>query len=481
MATSGKLEWLERHQRVAAFAVAFALFMMLHYVENVSEFRWDAGTYWRLSNLHSLRHFPVVIRGYFLPVLLVPSRYMFDIGWGYSAFHLLSSAAYAYMLAVVLPGWYQVVFGGRVTFWRRLIVPLLTAAIFPGLIVYPLSDLPAVCIMLGAIVCAMHSVTQGDKSLARYGLLLLCGILIYGAYDTRTIFLFPALFVLLAVPLVVYRRHDGKARLIALSVVIVGVAIASIPQMLINVKHHGKWSPVVMTTAEDKSLFARQLLWGLTIQRYETSIDKSVPGPEVYYPDAAGQKLYNTLGIDEDSFTVADYLRLLVVHPMDFAGIYGRHFMNGLDVRDGEVYVGVQSVTRDGFASFNFLVVFLGFSVILVSAFKNPPVDEQSSIRWFWAAVALTPVLLIIPGAIETRFFLALHLAFYSAIAFGTDVSRITVTLRRHWLIVLLAFGMSGGIFFSLTLDAMADVEHRHDRVHVPAPTDMPDDSASSD
>ncbi|HSN18166.1 MAG TPA: hypothetical protein VLV87_08140 [Gammaproteobacteria bacterium] len=450
---------------MAAFLAAFMVFMVLHYLEDVRWFRWDAGDYWNLAELHRLLDFPAEIRGYFYPMLLAPARYLFDLrpGYGYLPYRVVSSLAYAYMLAVALPGFYTRTFGGRLSFWRRLLVPVLLSVIFPGTIVYPLSDLPAVCLMLGAITCAMQSVTRGQP-LARYGLLLLCGILAYGAYNTRTIFLFPAVALLVGVPWVLYRGQDAKLRSAAVLIFLVGATIASVPQVLINARHHGTWNPAVITTDDGRSLFAQQLLWGMVVQRYETTLDGSAQSPAVVYPDHAGERLVQSLHLPRD-FSIADYFGLLLRHPVDFMGIYGRHLINGLDVRDGDIYSRVQSPGRNGKALFNFLVLFLGLLVIAIALLERRA-NEAIAGAWFWALVALLPVGMIVPGAIETRFFLPLDLALYSAIAFGTDGCRVAVVLKRHGLVVLLAFGFSASMFFAISMATMADYEYGSQHVY---------------
>src|SRR5215472_13347499 len=97
-----KWGWLERHQKTAAFAVTFCMFLALHHIENIQLFPWDSGDYWDLSEIHKLLNFPKFIRGYFYPLLLAPSRYVFDLapGAGYLSYRVFSSAAYAGVFAV---------------------------------------------------------------------------------------------------------------------------------------------------------------------------------------------------------------------------------------------------------------------------------------------------------------------------------------------------------------------------------------------
>lgn len=440
---------------------AFVIFMSLHYAEDIRWFRWDAGDYWSLAEAHRLLHFPAEIRGYFYPMLLAPARYIFDLrpDWGYLGYRILSSAVYAYMLAVALPAFYQRAFGGRFPFWRRLIVPILVAAIFPGLVVYPLSDLPAVCLMLGAVLCGLHSPGDADRSKARYGSLLACGILAYGAYNTRTIFLFPVLVMVLAVPLLLYRGHTTRSRSWAALVFVTGVAIAGVPQSLINLSHGRTWVPEVITTTDGKSLFAQQLLWGIVVQRYETTLDPSARLPAVIYPDERGRRLVQTLHIARD-LTVADYLKLVIRHPANFAGIYGRHIVNGLDVRDGDAYSTVQAPSRDVTSFCNFLVVFTGLAIMCAALRRCPMRHARNAPALFWGCFTLLPVLTIIPGAIETRFFLSLHLALYSAIAFNGEPKKMVLCVRTHWLPLSVSFVIAAAVFFAVSQQTMADFEY---------------------
>jgi hypothetical protein len=460
------LEWLDKHQRIAALAACFVLFMALHHVADVQSFRWDAGSYWGLSSVSSLADFPAQGRGYFYPLLLAPIRYVSDLnpGWGMFPYRIFSSAIYAYIFAIMLPTFYRAAFGGQVTFWRTLVVPVLISIIFPASIVYPLSDLPASCLMVGAILCGMRSVTSGNPAM-RHALLFLCGMLIYGVYNTRTLYLFPAAALVIAVPLVLYRGQVVRLRVLAILVLLAGGCIAAIPQSLVNIKNRGEWTPMVMTTQGGESLFDRQLLWGIVAQRYETTLDPSAPKAAVVYSDPAGRLLVQSFHI-KPNFTVGDYLAYVASHPLDFAGIYGRHVINGLDVRDGGGYSAVLSSKRSGLAAFNFLVVFLGFAIMTTALFRHPPLGEANLIRLLLALLPLLPVLMIIPGAIETRFFLPLHLAIYSVMAFSADLRQIAGVFRRRWPVIVPAFALSASIFFAVSMSALSNIQYGLIPVH---------------
>ncbi|MGY2258322.1 hypothetical protein [Pseudomonas sp. SDO55104_S430] len=452
----------DQHQKLAAFLTAALIFMILHKIKGVAEFPWDAGGYWKLSAANLLFDFPKGIRGYFYPALLAPARFVSDSipVLGLLPYRIISSLAYAYFFAILVPAFYVQVFGGQISFLRRLITPLLVAILFPGVIIFSLSDLPALALMIGASACVLSSVDATTR-LKRYMLLLLAGLLAYGAYNTRTIFLFPAGALALATGLIVYYKHDARTRVYASLAFFLGAAIASIPQIVINHKNQNSYSPMVITTSPyNRSLFASQLLWGITLQRYETSVDKTSPGAGVFYLDKAGERLFADNNIGKERFGLSAYLKLALQHPIDFIAIYGRHVVNGLDLRDGEVYTTGQPWRRNGLALVNFLILFAGFLVITLAISQQRAAKQQKINATFWTLLTLLPVIAIVPGAIETRFFLALHVSIYCALAFTTDFSSLKDTISKNWLWVGLALLISATLFFSVSTITMSGPQY---------------------
>lgn len=436
------------------------MFMLLHKVMGVAAFPFDSGLYWHLSNTFVLFDFPNTNRGYFYPALLAPARYLSDgyVALGYFPFRLLSSVTYAYFFAILIPNFYLKIFGGRLSLLRRLITPLLITILLPGLITYPLSDLPALALMVGASASVLSSAST-TLTLKRYALLVLAGLLAYGAYNTRTIYLFPAGLLTLAISLFIYNKDSFGAKTLTTLAFLFGAAVASIPQIAINAKNFDSLSPLVQTGVH-RSLFVNQLLWGITLQRYETSIDKTVPGPAVFYMDKAGEQLFKDNKIGSEPFELSSYIKLVVQNPMAFIGIYGRHIFNGLDLRDGEVYTIGQPGDRDGLALFNFFIIFSGFLIIIVNIAEKHRTLGKTLKTGFWAFLFLLPVIAIIPGAIETRFFLSLQMAIYCSLAFSCDPSALRKLLSKHWLLIGVALIVSATFFVSVSTSTMANQEY---------------------
>lgn len=458
------LRWLNRNQRMASFGTAVCLFFLLHIHYDVQQFRYDAGGYWNLSSLVLEWDYPSTIRGYFYPALLSPLRFLSDSFplFAHLPFRLASSVLYSIVLTIMLPSFYTNIFGGNVTYLRRLIVPSLVCLIFPGVIIYPLSDLASIALLLGSI-WFIRQALKADGMAVRFFLFVLSGLFCYGAYNTRTIFIFSLVIVLFFVFLLSVRRLDWRYRAYAPACFLIGAIIASAPQVAINMRHYALPLPTVITDIDGgKSLFARQLLWGITLQRYETSIAENVSSPSVFYLDEAGVQFFRDNEIDAATFEVADYLRIMVVNPLHFAGLLGRHFVNGLDVRDGEVYIQSPSAEKTLTAFLNFGVVFVSVCVAAAGLFRKYVHGIRTAEAACWAAVFLIPVVAILPGAIETRFFLPLHLALYSTLAFRSDPLQFFSALKNHWVLLTVAFGLSAMLFFGISTTTMSGLSYKH-------------------
>jgi hypothetical protein len=71
----------------------------------------------------------------------------------------------------------------------------------------------------------------------------------------------------------------------------------------------------------------------------------------------------------------------------------------------------------------------------------------------------LLPVLAIIPGAIETRFFAPAHLLAYCVIAFHFDAVCLGHALRKDTATLAIATALAASIFFGVTFATMASQE----------------------
>lgn len=83
------------------------------------------------------------------------------------------------MLAILLPNIFVSLIGGKTSFIRRLFTPACVAIFFPGLIAYPLSDLPAICLIITSLALIVYASKQ-NSLLCGIALALFSGVASYG-------------------------------------------------------------------------------------------------------------------------------------------------------------------------------------------------------------------------------------------------------------------------------------------------------------
>jgi hypothetical protein len=459
--------FVDRHQRALACLVSVAILMALHLSfrgGNAQPF--DAGEYWHFASPSVFAREPSV-RGYFFPALLLPLHFLCDLMADPApVFRLGMSSIYGVALPLLVPASFQEAFGGKVTFWRRLVPVVLLAALFPGLLISPLSDLPALLLALSALYFALRGLRQ--ITAGRFlGMLAASGVFIGAAYNTRTIYLFvPAVLLALLGLLVIHaKRTPALSRWTGIAALGIGMIAVSLPQLLINQRTHGVSSLAVQARVDNHSLFASQLVWGMTLQRYETTVSATAPAPTVFYLDPDGEQLFNQVAGQGDLFSLPYYLKVIAQHPVHFLSLFTRHVINGLDVRDGIVYTRQPSPLRTRTALFNFAVLALAcwvaWSLRLRRMQPLPPGVRPAPATWRWSLVILLlPVLTILPGAVETRFFLPLHLLAYCMIAFYFDAPVLRQSFKMHGAAIIIAVVGAAGVFFAVSSSTMAQLQY---------------------
>ncbi|HSV50986.1 MAG TPA: hypothetical protein VLJ57_02635, partial [Burkholderiaceae bacterium] len=367
------------------------------------------------------------------------------------------------ILTCLVPKWFVAMFGGSLSFGRRLVPVALIAIIFPGTILHPLSDLPALLLAWGGLYCIYRAkAARGVSRWALFAWLVGAGILSGAASNTRTIYMFmiPASMLLAALLF-------PRARMACVSAAVAGLALASLPQAAFNLKVNKEFNPMVIVPMGQNSLFVVHLLVGVTTQRYETSYLFG----GFAYRDPAGEQLAKKLRVHQPlpahadllagiapTVHISDYLQMVGKYPLEFLGIYARHAVNGLDVRDGRSYVKTFSARRNAISVFNFLVLALAAWTLLAHRSEQAragPTQGAAPFWWVGLLALLLPVAAILPGVVETRFFLPLHLLAYCVIAFHCRPQGWWTQAKSHplWLLVTTVIAC---LYFSIVLSAMA-------------------------
>ena len=247
--------------------------------------------------------------------------------------------------------------------WGRLSVLFLTILIWPGLIIYPLSDLPALVLVFGALLLLYKALEMNSK--LRYINIAVCGLLFGASYYIRTgnaVSICVAIIILILGEVRADRKWVNKISFIMLF--FAGVFVAAVPQIIINTECIGEFTykvPIIFTT----QVVGSQLRKGVSFIRYETSIINGYPNPAVVSVDSMAYMIFKQEGFRRDGITVQELLLSIVKYPLEFLGIYAAKFANIIDARYGETYIVDWLKNRNFIILCNFSLWFLGVSGIV--------------------------------------------------------------------------------------------------------------------
>ena len=276
-----------------------------------------------------------------------------------------------------------------------------------GYLLYPLSDLPA--LTFAAAGCWFILRVDDKKELQSYlgnfvGGLALLAI----AAMTRPVFL--ADFVLIPILSIVCRPQVvKKVKALIIYCVLACVLIASFwaPQLYLN-----KVKPTSSELA-GANLYAFQLSFGLSWEKYETTTGNEVDGPRVIYWNRTGGRLFDVEHLTAP-FDFKTYWRVVKSYPLELYTIYVRHFFNALDLQFSDPYPATILSNRILFSFLNFTILFLSSFYLLCRYRPSPSLFPAL----FYAALT-APCLVALPGVVETRFFLPVYLIAYGALSYG--------------------------------------------------------------
>ncbi|MDR1216842.1 MAG: hypothetical protein LBK25_09185, partial [Treponema sp.] len=205
---------------IFAFINGFVLLFIYSMAKNIRDFPYDSGAYWILSNSFGKDgfFFPNSIRGYVFPFFLHVGKSIF----GFTGldeiirFRIFAALFASFILIFLLPENFLSIANKSRTFESRkerryfLISRLFLMIVFiyfwNGLLLYPLSDFYAFAFISIASVCAFK-MGNTEHILKIIGFSFICGVFTYAAYNTRTIYLFGAIPILL-----LFIRNNGKKK-----------------------------------------------------------------------------------------------------------------------------------------------------------------------------------------------------------------------------------------------------------------------------
>lgn len=409
-----------------AIYLAGAVFIFgVHFFSGIRQYYHDAYVYWSYGEMYGLEKFSLLnynssLRGYLFPLFIYMIRKLAFEGLGTERmiFCIITSLLYAFFFMVLIPRVIELMFQINIPMGVRLIYAMICTVMFRGLIVYPLTDLSA--IMLACAAMYFFLLLAQDKVKVVWKQVLYAigmGLALGGAYYVRPIYL----IVWIAVGGMSFIIMCRKKKWIFLFAFL-GMLIVAMPQIYINQKHFETYSPMIQThlnSDESMSLYLNQLRWGIYMQKYETNVDVTVSDiqPGMVFRDAIGETL-----LERDKvYSYPRYLLFCIRHFGDMACIYLKHIFNGLDIVYPSVYIQKIYCNRFAVQLLNYTLIFAGLKGIVFFVKKKC----WNSLTVGMSIAYVLPILLVIPTAVETRFFVGAHLMLY---LFG-----ITALMNREW------------------------------------------------
>ncbi len=459
-------------------AVGFLVFLIVYgIVTNPRLLVFDARYYWelRLAFYDANKQFSLLnfadeqfqLRGYFLPLLLLAAEWVIDIftpdRWvdDFSIVVILNSFLMFSLVWWLIPAIFSRLTGRKSTTLFRFALSCFLAIFWRGQLYYPLSDIPALFFLLAGLLLVMvaFQLPAGWKNAAA---VFLAGALLMASYLIRPVYLL--VFVAVALGLAfVPAALKIRQRFLYMVVFLLAGALVLTPQYLINRLHYGINSPFI-----SGGLYSYQITVGFLVQRYESSVDRTIyPEAGVRFMDPQAKNLLirnghsfpfdtNVIGafdmdsVLENAFSLQETFQFFLKYPLDVVTIYFRHVFNGLNIVYPTTYIGNLYRPDPVLMWLNYTVLFgvLFFFDARQLALKNPPLNSLVLLAW------LLPVLAAIPGAVEARYFLPLHVLLEACFVWmmadlrtmKTKIEQFGVfrMLFLYVMFVLMAFSLSG-------------------------------------
>lgn len=450
--------------KLLAFLAVSAILIGAGVVSNIAtaDYKYDAADYYCASKsfydngCFSFLNYQNEIRGYAFPLILmiicrIGTYLHFTDGLAILVANVLVCAS---TVVYLIPFFLR---EKNINICRACIPCFFIIVYWLDLIKYPLSDIWALFVALLASLISVKNLKFLIKK--KYCLFmvtsLVVGAFMYLMYNIRTIYLFAipiiVIYGLYNIATINEKSYVIKGTIIFLYIFItaLGFMVAGIPQYIINCNIHNENSIMVVTAQNNSSnLFYTQLTMGLYMDRYETYVGESnqYPVVPVNFIDKEGLEIIARESIDTiKSFRA--YIIVILKYPLDYVSIMARHVVSAMYLPYREIYV--TNINGSGF------VAMINWTVIFMAAiyYKNNN-KILGGDRWACLAVFI-PCALIIPSAIETRFFIAVYLFMYVYIANPKD--GVVRLIKAEWkkiiclyiIYIVLISSISGSIMSS--------------------------------
>lgn len=427
-----------------------------------SFYYWDTGMSIFVDKTKiSLLEFPETFRGYFYPTVLaflrIISQNIFQNE--HVLFIILNSLLVAITISVLIPR----IFYSNISQSRQIIgsiiFSLLVIIFLNTHLINSLSDFPAAALMLLAFVLIKILLEKKIKTLYGVSIFGFCiGCCLYASYNTRVIYLYPGILVIIFFIFQAIRTKN-KQIFITMLAICSGIFLIAYPQMCINEKHIGEFTPRVITEKwvnYEEKLQMWHVIEGMRYKQYITYVgdDNIYPYSSIYFND---DKIGNRIWVVENDAIeenpIKAYINIWLKYPSEMVTIYVNHLISYIT----PIY-GDHTFIRDFNIKNIYLYFFLNAFIWITSIGGLFLIDGKIAKVWIkenllnliLLLLFILPSIMIIVGIPEIRFVLSLYLLLYAFFCYGVDFEKIYLFTKNHifkvfiMVLAIVAFWITG-------------------------------------
>lgn len=484
---------------ICFFSVLIIMFLFLQ-IKNVNEYYYDSIYYSGMAETivgdgqhHdssyydqlgssgfkiNILNYPETFRGYFWPTVIGLTRgaCIVLLKNGYVGWRIIASFMMAIILTFALPGVFRKKIMELSDFLRVLLMLVIVLIYWGDFLSFPLSDMAA----FGFMCCGVALLRQilEDTIQAKWKIILqavLAGMCFYASYNTRVAYLYSFIAVVCVIGYQVMKQKQLKKSLVMLLPMLLGMLLIAAPQMAINHKYTGSYTPRVITeqySNYEKGLDCLQVLNGISHQRYETfnGDEAEYPYCIIYSDDPVGLELIEREKITAETFGYSTIIKLFFKYPLDVAGIYVRHFINLLTPVFNQVYVTNAHTSKGVFVSSAIWIWLIG-GMMLAVGLKNrklaggTPTEQSVSHSMIFnlclCVAIIVSNLLQCMGMPELRFFIGVHMMMYFYLFVQVDWIDSWNTIKKNKVGILCVMCILYLLWITLVGDTLANSQYK--------------------
>lgn len=397
---------------------------------------YDSSQYWGFSKLFEINgvfdfgNYNATLRGFSFPfILYIIGRIanFFKINDPLNVLYLFNALMFSLMFGFCIPKIFEKMFKLKIKQIQILIFFLIVCFFWRGFFEQVLSDFTS----FFSCLLSFYLILNINKTKKKY--INIINILFTGVFIGLAINIRPSYNIIIPIFLVYllfklnkeFEYTNLKKKLItfffSICILVIGSLVILLPQLYLNKKNFNKITPFVLTITKDgNNLFIKQLLWGMEMQKYETSINNS--NKDLYggiiFEDLSGKNIIKTENIVVNNFNLKEYTKLVFKYPVSFSKIYFKHIFNSLDIKQVQPYIKNIGDKKSAML-FSFINYTLWYAVIIITIKLIKLKKMNNYNMMFFSLIIFFSIVISVPTAIEVRFMLPLYIFCYCILCFS--------------------------------------------------------------